>query len=156
MGNTTELRQEVKRRIVPFAEARGFKLDLRYAPQFFEFRRVSGGVLHIFDIQWDKRGKRRFIVNFGMCPSDGVECNGQRLSADLVSPAHCSVRGRLYPGKGSLTSSWFRQDKPFLMRLFMRGYLYPPDQVVGQLITLFPELETYWSIGSVGPHLRIF
>lgn len=156
MGNTTELRREIKRVFVPFAEAHGFKFDQRYSPQFFEFHRIVDGELHVFDIQWEKYGKPRFVVNFGKCPADGVEFNGESLSPDQVSPAHCSVKGRLQPGKGSMTSSWFRQDKPLLARLLSRESLYPPDQVVGQLIALFPELEAYWrGSGNTGSHLRL-
>lgn len=156
MGNTTELRREIKRTFVPFAEARGFIIDQRYAPQFLEFRRATGGELHLFDIQWEKYGKRRFVVNFGKCPSEGIDFNGEWLSPDRVSPAHCSANGRLQPGKGPMTSSWFRQDKPFLKRLLSRESLYPPGQVVGQLIALFPEIEAYWQAGNIGPHLRLF
>ncbi len=98
MGNTTELRREIKRTFLPFAEARGFNIDQRYSPQFFEFRRIIAGELHLFDIQWEKYGKRRFVVNFGKCPADGVAFNGEMLSPDQLSPAHCSVKGRLQPG----------------------------------------------------------
>ncbi|MDM7948799.1 DUF4304 domain-containing protein [Hydrogenophaga sp.] len=157
MGNTTELRREIKRVFVPFAEVRGFNLDQRHSPQFFEFRRIIDGELHLFDIQWEKYGKPRFVVNFGKSPAEGVEFNGEMLSPDQVSPAHCSVKGRLQPGKGRMTSSWFRQDKPLFVRLLSRESLYPPGQVVGQLIALFPELEAYWrGSGNTGSHLRLF
>lgn len=156
MGNTTELRREIKRTFVPFAEARGFNFDQRYSPQFFEFRRIIDGKLHLFDIQWEKYGKPRFVVNFGKCPAAGVEFNGEMLSPDHVRPAHCSVKGRLQPGKRPMTSSWFRQDKPLLARLLSREPLYSPGQVVGELITLFHELEAYWQDGNSGSHLRIF
>lgn len=53
MGNNTELRRETKRTFVPFVKARGFKIDQRYAPQLFEFRRANGGELHLFDIKWE-------------------------------------------------------------------------------------------------------
>ncbi len=156
MGNTTELRREIKRTFVPFAEARGFNFDQRYSPQFLEFRRIIDGELHLFDIQWEKYGKPRFVVNFGKSPADGVKFNGELLPPDKVSPAHCSVKGRLQPGKGPMTSSWFRQDKPLLARLVSRESLYPPSHVVGELIALFPELEAYWRDGSSGSHLRLF
>lgn len=156
MGNTTELRREIKRTFFPFAQARGFTFDKRHSPQFYEFRRLHEGQAHSFDIQWEKHGKPRFVVNFGICPADGVRFNGEMLSPDQVRPAHCSVKGRLQPGKGSMTSSWFRQDKPLFARLLSRDSLYPPSQVVGELITLFPELDAYWRDGQPGHHLRLF
>ena len=156
MGKTTELRREIKRMFVPFAEAHGFKEDQRYAPQFLEFRRVVGNELHVFDIQWEKYGNRRFVVNFGKCPSEGVEFHGQRIPPEEISAAHCTTNGRLQPGKGASLWNWFRQDKPLLKRLFSRESLYPAEKVIGELVAMFPELEAYWERNEIGPHLRVF
>lgn len=155
MGKTTELRREIKRAFIPFVEARGFTLDQRYAPQFLEFRRIIGNEVHVFDIQWEKYGSRRFVVNFGKCPSSGVECYGQRIPPEGISAAHCVPNGRFQPGKGATLGNWFRQDKPLLLRLFSREPLYPAQAVVGQLISWFPEVEAYWEREEIGPHLRI-
>lgn len=156
MGKTTELRREIKRTFVPFVEARGFKMDQRYAPQFLEFRRIVGDDLQVFDIQWDKTGGRRFVVNFGKCPAAGVVFFGQAIPADGISPAHCASKGRLQPGNGSALRNWFRQDKPWLKRLLSREPLYPAQSVIEQLIAMFPEIEAYWEQNEIGPHLRVF
>jgi hypothetical protein len=156
MGKTTELRREIKRVFIPFIEARGFKIDQRYAPQFLEFRRIVGNELHVFDIQWEKYGRRRFVVNFGKCPSKGVDFNGQRIPPESINAAQCVIKGRLQPGKGTALWNWFRQDKPLLKRLFSREPLYPAQQVIDQLIDLFPEIEAYWEQNDIGPHLRVF
>lgn len=156
MGNTTALRREIKQTFVPFAESLGFRIDKRHQPQFLEFRRWRDGEVHCFDIQWEKYGKPRFVVNFCKFPVDGLEYNDRRLSSDEIRPAHCFVKGRLQPGKGAMTSSWFRQDKPLLARLLSRQSFYPPSKVVQELIALFPELEAYWQDGVLGSHLRMF
>ncbi len=156
MGKTTELRHEIKRTFVPFVEARGFQMDQRYMPQFLEFRRVVDDELHVFDIQWEKYGSRRFVVNFGKCPSDGVDFHGKQIPPEAVSASHCAAGGRLQPGKGGTTRNWFRQDKPLLKRLFSRQPLRPAQTVIGELIAMFPELEAYWQRGEIGPHLRVF
>ncbi|HYR05610.1 MAG TPA: hypothetical protein VEP71_02920 [Gallionella sp.] len=156
MGKTTELRREIKRTFVPFVEARGFKMDQRYAPQFLEFRRIVGDELHVFDIQWGKNGSRRFVVNFGKCPSEGVEFHGQIIPAEGINPAHCASSGRLQPGKGAALWNWFRQDKPLLKRLLSREPFYPAQSVIDQLIAMFPEIEAYWEQNEIGPHLRVF
>ena len=132
MGKTSELRAEIKRTFVPFAVQRGFVLDQNNAPTFLEFRREAQGTSQYFDIQWEKYGLPRFVVNFGT-----------------------KERGRLQPRTGALTSSWFRQDRPFLQRIFSANKLYPASQIVSELVKLFPELEEYWVSGKVGPHLRI-
>ena len=156
MGKTTDLRREIKRTFVPFVEGRGFKIDQRYMPQFLEFRRIAGDELHVFDIQWEKYGSRRFVVNFGKCSSAGIEFLGQKLPPEEVSASHCTTNGRLQPGKGAALWNWFRQDKPLLKRLFSREALYPAEKVVGDLIGMFSELEAYWERNEMGPHLRVF
>lgn len=156
MGKTTELRREIKRTFLPFVEARCFKMDQRYAPHFLEFRRIIGDELHVFNIQWEKYGSRKFVVNFGKCPSGGVEFQGQRIPPEGISPTHCASNGRLQPGKGATLGNWFRQDKPLLKRLFSREPLYPAQSVIDQLIAMFPEIEAYWERNEIGPHLRVF
>jgi hypothetical protein len=112
--------------------------------------------VHVFDIQWEKYGSRRFVVNFGKCSSDGVEFYGKKIQPEGISAAHCATNGRLQPGKGAALRNWFRQDKPLLKRLFSREPLYPAQTVIGELIAMFPELEAYWERGEIGPHLRVF
>jgi hypothetical protein len=101
MGRTTELRREIKRTFVPFVRARGFEIDQRYAPNVLEFRRFAGDEVHVFDIQWEKYGAPRFVVNFGKCPATGVEFAGDAIPPERISAAHCSTNGRLQPGRGT-------------------------------------------------------
>jgi hypothetical protein len=143
MGKTTELRRELKRTFVPFVEQRGFVCDLRYAPQFWEFRRVRDGNLHVFDVQWARHGSPRFVVNFGVCCATEIEVHGQKLLPQSVSPAHCARGGRLQPRNGASLRNWFRQDKVWWERLLSRQALYPAEQVCGSLILLFEELEAF-------------
>ena len=156
MGKTTELRREIRQRFVPYSETLGFKPDARQGPQFLQFRQVVGEDLHVFDIQWEKYGKQRFVVNFGKGSSNGIEFNGRKLQPNEMGVAHCPIRGRLKPGNGSLTSSWFRQDKHFLQRLFGGEPTFPPQQVVDQLIELFPELLEFFRSGKAGKHMHLF
>jgi hypothetical protein len=156
MGKTTDLRREIKRVFMPLAEARGFKTITRNSPFFLEFRRRKGDEINIFDIQWEKYGKPRFVVNFGNCPVEGLTIHGKHYPPDEVISGWTPQRGRLQPGKGSGTGSWFRQDKPFIKRILSRDKLYPAKDVVAQLAALFMELENWWETGKTGPHMRIF
>ena len=153
MGTTTELRREIKQRFVPFALERGFVLDQKRAPTFMEFRRESADVAHLFDIQWEKYGRPRFVVNFGTCPLEGLRVKEKTFPVSEVIASWLPDSGRLQPRKGTSASSWFRQDRPFLARLFSSTKLYPASQVVDELLRLFPELEEYWASGKVGPHV---
>jgi hypothetical protein len=155
MGKTTELRKALKRVFFPFAESRGFAIDQRDAPTFTTFRRTAGNVLQIFDVQWEKYGRPRFVINFGTCPASGLVLPDQTIPPGQVLAAWTPQGGRLQPRPGATTGSWFRQDRPFLMRLFGATILRPAPEVVTHLMQLFPEVEAYWSAGIIGRHLRI-
>lgn len=155
MGKTTELRGELKRVFFPFAESRGFTIDQRDAPTFTTFRRAAGDSLHIFDVQWEKYGRPRFVLNFGTCPASGLNLPDKTIPADQVLAGWTLQGGRLQPRLGATTSSWFRQDNPLFVRLFGGPALRPAPEVVTNLIQIFPELEAYWSTGTIGRHLRV-
>lgn len=156
MGTTTDLRREIRAVFLPFAAAQGFVLDQRHAPTFLEFRRQRDGVVHVFDIQWEKYGRPRFVLNFGTCPAEGLMVNGEQIPAATVMAGWLPVKGRLQPGRGTSVGHWFRQDKPLLRALVSRDKLYPASRVVAELLQLFPEIEAWWATGAVGPHLHVF
>ena len=156
MGTTTEIRREIKQRFIPFALERGFVLDQKHAPTFLEFRRQTGEVAHLFDVQWEKYGRPRFVVNFGTCPIEGLRVQEKTIPVAEVMASWVPDRGRLQPRKGTSSSAWFRQDRPLLVRLVSSMKVVPAFQVVDRLLALFPELEDYWANGRVGPHMTIW
>jgi hypothetical protein len=155
MGRTTALRQAIKRTFVPFLAERGFSPDMRHAPWFLTFRQISAHAVHVCDIQWEKYGRPRFVVNFGKCSAKGVIFLDEHLLPGDIFPANTPVHGRLQPGKSPNTGSWFRQDRPVFRSLFSTMKLYPPDEVVAQLVSLFAEVEEFWRTGTIGPHIRL-
>jgi hypothetical protein len=155
MGRTTELRRELKRRFYPVAERHGFILDMQSAPFGIDFRRISPASVDVFDLQWEKYGRPRFVVNFGKCPGGGATHLGERFPPDRVLSYMGPVHGRLQPGSGTRTTSWFSQDRPLLQQLLLRRGNRSPAAVVDSLLTLFPELEEWFQRGAVGPHLRL-
>jgi hypothetical protein len=156
MGRTTPLRSEIKRVFVPFLANKGFSPDPRNSPNFLCFRRIEADQVHFFDIQWENYGRPRFVVNFGKAPADGVvDLLGKPVRPEDIRPDHATVRGRLAPGSGSMTGSWFRQDRPLIERLAKWSSLRSPEQVISQLMALFAELEEFWTSGTIGPHMRL-
>jgi hypothetical protein len=73
-----------------------------------------------------------------------------------VFPSHAPQWGRLIPGSRWTTRGWFCQDRPVLQRIISRSKLRAPQDVVGELIALFCEVEEFWDTGRIGRHLRIF
>ena len=155
MGTTTALRREIKRVFVPVASARGFSADPRDAPDFLGFRRTVGATVQLFDLQWDKDGDARFVVNVGSCPASGLVLPDRVVPPDAVVASWTDNAARLQPRSGATTASWFRQDKPLPARLLAREKFHDASEVVSQLVSLFPEVEAYLADGRVGPHLHV-
>ena len=156
MGKASDLRRELKARFLPSLAARGFAIDMRDAPTFARCRRGVGDSVEILEVQWDKYGRPRFVINFGTCPVEGIQVGVERFAVESVSVGWLSVSGRLQPRRGSSTSAWFSQEKPLLHRLFSSSRLRSPESVVQDLLDLFPEVEAYWAHGTIGRHLTLF
>jgi hypothetical protein len=156
MGNTTSLRQAIKRVFIPHLADKGFAVDMRRAPQFLTFRRITRQGVHVCDIQWDKYGRPRFIVNFGRCGSQGVVIRGQPIPPADIFPFDTPEAGRLAPGRRRTTAGWYRQDRSLIGRLFARLAPHPAQDVIGKLVVQFDEVEDLWAAGRVGAHIRLF
>ena len=154
MNKTAVLRQTLKERFYPFAEERGF-LRGKASSLFTPFRRTRGQEVHVFDIQWDKYGAPRFVINFGEAPSTGVEISGELVRPDHLETYHCSRRGRLQRKRGGSMGTWFQMRKPFIEAFTSLRWDYRAEEVVAQVITSFHELETWWERKHEGPHVHI-
>ena len=155
MGRTTELRREIKSTFVPYVEEKGYVCSMKNAPSFIDFKKITNNEVWVFDIQFEKYGLPRFVVNFGKCSADGVTLNGTHYSQSEIVPSLTPGIGRLQPGKTSSTGSWFRQDKHWLTKLVTSSKQRPASEVVNQLMSMFSELEQYFEKGTIGEHLRI-
>ncbi len=154
MYSTTELRREIRCRFFPTAEKDGFVLDESDAPTFWIFRRKTEQSVHIFSLQWEKYGRPRFRIDLGTCPLDGLVFSGKHFSCEDVHPHWVIDAASLVPKRGMSSRSWFRQDVPWLRRLFGSPALRAPKEVVDELLALFPEANKYWAEGTIGPHIR--
>lgn len=155
MGRTTELRRELKQRFFPQLERMGFSVDNSSAPNTTRFRRTVGASVQILEVQWEKYGKPRFVINFGTCPAEGLRVRGETFPADKVMAGWLEESGRLQARRGHSTAKWFSQDVPWWRRLFAFRDLTPPARVVDDLLAAFPEVEAYWERGVVGPHVMM-
>jgi hypothetical protein len=154
MGKVRPLREAVKMRFYPFAASRGFTRAKSRNPLFVVFRREVGETVQVFALQWEKYGRPSFIVNFSEGPVAGVDVRGTHIAGWDLLPPYCAALGRLQPRKGPYLRCWFRLRKPLLTALASRSWFYEPEQVVEQLIALFPELEAWWMDKSEGSHVH--
>jgi hypothetical protein len=156
MGRTTALRSEIKKTFVPHVTDKGFACDMRGAPGFFTFRKITPDAVFVFDIQWEKRGRPRFVVNFGKCAPLGVVVRGQPVLPGDLEPYNSPSQGRLRPGAREWTTrAWFCQDRRLVSSIILRSTLRAPSEVVSELIALFAELEEFWSEGRIGKHIHL-
>ncbi|MEZ0261193.1 MAG: hypothetical protein ACAH80_09295 [Alphaproteobacteria bacterium] len=155
MGKTTDLRREITTIFVPAMQRRGFTVDKRDLPVFLRFWRIKDDEAHLFDIQWEKYGRPRFIVNFGRCPAAGLVIRGKHYAPQDVLASWTPEGGRLQPQPGTSSRSWFRQDKPFLQSLFSREKLRPADEVIAvDLLCTFGEVEMWWESRTRMAHMH--
>src|SRR5258708_17704626 len=142
-SKSEELRDAVKKRLISFILSRGFQEDKRdiykhdpYGHQTSRFLRWNGDRLELLNIQFDKHGRAKFVLNFGVAPPEGVDDylgHHAQLGTDISNiPKHA----RLYAGN------------PYLMRWFGFPLLKFPvlrnrssEDVVAHAIMLFPQVE---------------
>lgn len=153
MGKTTELRRELKKRFHPLLRERGFTLDAGDGPNFQTFRSIVDGEVFIVEIQWEKYGRPRFVLNFGRSPASEIVIDGTTVTPGQLSTPLCREHGRLHPGPASTTRGWFCQDRHFLLRLIGMPPR-PAAEVVDELLGIFPELDSYWRTGVSTRHLH--
>ena len=104
MGRTTELRQAIKRDLVPNLQDKGFTLDMSDAPRFYRFRKTDSDVELECNVQWEKYGSPRFILNFSKRGPKGLIASG-----------------RLAPSQRRTLAGWFCQDRRELEAADDRG-----------------------------------
>jgi hypothetical protein len=150
-----ELRQVVKARFLPYAEARGFVRAKSTHPLFYVFRRMTADKVQVFNVQWDKYGDACFVVNFGEGPKNGVQLWGKHIPGEALETQDCPESGRLQRKAGAGKRSWFQLNKPLFEAMRTMERRYPADAVVEQLLAVFPEVEAWWQHRTVGPHMTL-
>lgn len=154
MGPTTVLRREIKAKFFPAIEAKGFRIETSDQPQSTRFRRDLADSVHLFDIQWDKTGKPRFVVNFGEAPNRPLQFYGQTVQPQDLRAHHSPSYLRLQRRRGGSMGCWYQTRRPLIPWLLHLGKPYEPEEVVAQLLTHFSEVEGWWSTKKRGPHIH--
>lgn len=110
--------------------------------------------VHVFDVQWDKYGKPRFVVNFGEAPTEGVLRYGVPVEARNVEVFDCKPMLRLQRRRGGSMGCWFQLRRPVLRQLLTFQREYTPEEVVREVLVIFSEAEEWWSSRAKGRHIH--
>jgi hypothetical protein len=156
MGRTTALRSALKTVFFPHAEAHGFVIDKSKQPQFTVFRRRLGDRVQVFDVQWDKYGLPRFVLNFGEAPATGLVRQGQPVAPQDVQVYDCLPSLRLQRRRGGSMRCWFQLRRPLLEQLTSLSREYSPEEVAHAVTDSFAEVEAWWRTRAKGPHVHGF
>lgn len=154
MGRTTALRRALKSTLFVHAERQGFVLDTRHQPQFSTFRRRVGDTVQVFDLQWDKSGAPRFVINFGEAPAQGVVREGQPVAPEAIEVFDCRPSLRLQRRRGGSMGCWFQLRRPWLEQLIRLSRHHTPQEVAAHATAAFAEVEQWWATKARGPHVH--
>jgi hypothetical protein len=146
------LREELSRRFISYLRSSGFEQDQdlskangRSTFPFGALIRKRGTSSDIIEIQFDKYKRPKFIVNFRRDPPKLFK---ERPFASGTGTVKETEAFRLHPRPKS--SGWFT------MRTFfgLRSPEVSAKKVVDRLVSVFPEVESWFKDGIVGEHLR--
>lgn len=151
------LRAAVKDLLIPYIESRGFQSDKRgayqpdtYAHLFKRFCRPAGTSLQLLNIQHEKYGRPKFVLNFGSVPPDGVMYYGYHYPQDKTSLAALPVWARLCERR-IWGLRWF--GYPLIKIPWLRNP--SPEDIVQRAIAAFPQVEAWLVDGTKGPNVGV-
>jgi len=123
--------------------------ELKTAFPLGRLKRTRGDQLDLVEFQFDKHGKPRFVINFGIAPSQGVLLPwGVHLDQHALDVAALPEAYRLY--SSTCFSRWFQS-----------GFFWPKSErsmlrIVDQSVLFANEIFTWFENQTVGRHMRKF
>jgi hypothetical protein len=141
------LQAAVSARLVPALRSAGFDgpstIDGRAL--LVEYKRRSATGTQVVSIQFEKRYRPRFVLNFHVEPTEGMK--------RVISQGGTVMRGTLKTKRGPYTSSWFRADRPWWQRAFLLKRDTVENEAVELCLSLLPEVELWWARPSSSAHI---
>lgn len=112
-------------------------------------RRERNGDMDVVEIQFDKYGSAKFVINFGTIPKEGVTTIlGDHAECDVAGASDALESYRLY------SSSW--RPRWFGLGLFSPKNEKPIISLIDKAIILSGEINNWFEQGRVGKHMRRF
>jgi len=124
--------------------------ETKAAFPFGLMRRKKGRDFELIEIQLDKGGAPKFVVNFGIAPSEGVNLPWGHLAQDKLGVSALPEAYRLY--SSATFAKWF--SPPLIAPL--SGKESKVQKAVDHAAGLYQEIKVWFANRSVGPHMRKF
>lgn len=122
--------------------------EIKKAFPLGRLKRTNDKILEIVEIQFDKHGKAKFVINFGVVPEAGVTLPWTHIEQNNADVSALSEAYRLY--SQSLFPNWFE------LGILSEKTEENVKKLVDKAIALYPEIETWFSSKVVGKHMRKF
>jgi hypothetical protein len=153
------LLQILRERLVPILTERGFEQialsgeerrshEINFSFPFGYMRRINGSDFELLEIQLDKHGAARFVLNFGVAIPEGADVPWKHFEQDEVRVSALSEWYRLYSCCGC--RRWF---SPSWLAL-LSNESSRAIKAVDRAVVLVPEIENWFATRIVGPHTR--
>lgn len=127
----------------------GFQPE-RKRDDFVSYRRIRSAQHELVEVQLDKYGRPRFVLNFGAVPACGiVDAYGRFIAAEDVQIAQLVQQGRLYSVPYS--AIWFRPKRLFGIRSADAAVA----KAISHLVYEFGQVEQWFETGACGPNIRV-
>jgi hypothetical protein len=151
------LERLIEERLISMLTAAGFEraaLSVGGGPEisnafpFGSMRRYRDGRdLELIDIQMDKDGAAKFVLNFGIAPPTGIDLPWKHIEQRDALASDLPEYYRLMPHRSSLR--WFSISRFSWMALEARA-----QKTIDRIIELFGEVEEWFRSGEIGRHVR--
>jgi hypothetical protein len=149
----------LQERAIPVLAERGFQQvalseeerrsrELNFSFPFGCMRRSRGSDLELLEIQLDKKGAAKFVINFGVVPPEGVDFLGKHFAQSEASVSALPEWYRLHSCRGCM--KWFSPSRISLSS----DKVSKVTKAVDHAVALVPEIENWFETRNVGPHLR--
>ncbi len=133
-------------RTTPLSENDQRSHELRMSFPFGCLKRARGVNLDLIEIQLDKQGAAKFVINLGVAPPSGVTLPWANIEQGKASVSDLPEWYRLYSFE-----PWLRWFSPAWFPIDAGGRV---NRAVDKSVRLLPEAEAYFSTGVVGSHMR--
>lgn len=125
------------------------KSELKIAFPLGRLKRTRGQNLDVIEFQFDKNGRPKFVINFGVVPPDGVTLPwGDHLDQNVADVSALSEAYRLY--SSSLRARWFE------LGLLSSKNEQTITSLVDKAIVLSNEINKWFECKTAGKHMKRF